>query len=66
MSQAALEERVERLERIVEKLQALWNVQPARDEWQSTIGMCAGDPLAKEIIDQALELRAEERKQAGR
>jgi hypothetical protein len=66
MSQPALEERVERLERIVEKLQALWNAQPGPEEWRSTIGMFAGDSTAKEIIDAALQARVDERKRAGR
>jgi hypothetical protein len=62
----ALEQRVERLERIVEKLQTLWNAQPGPDEWRSTIGMFAGDSIAKVIIDAALQARADERKQAAR
>jgi hypothetical protein len=64
MSSLSIEERVERLERIVDKLQISASDEPGRDDWQSTIGMFAGDPYAKEIIDEALRLREEERRQA--
>ena len=30
--------------------------QPGRDDWRTTIGAFANDPVAKEIIDEALRL----------
>lgn len=65
MASIPLEQRVERLERIVEEMrrEALRG-EPGRDDWQATIGAFSGDPLAEEIIDEALRLRAEERHQA--
>lgn len=33
-------------------------------DWQRTVGMFRGDPIMKEVIDEALRLREEERKQA--
>ena len=65
MPQATLEERVERLERIVEELQGGTRAEPGRDDWRATIGMFAGDLLVKEVIDEALRVREEERKQAA-
>jgi hypothetical protein len=57
----------QRLERIVEELrQAVLRKpgQPGRDDWRRTIGMFANDPIAKEIIDEALKIREEERQRA--
>jgi hypothetical protein len=63
MSSANLEQRIERLERIVEKLQSEFRRSPERDDWRSTVGMFSGDPIAKEIIDEALRLREQERQE---
>jgi hypothetical protein len=65
MSATTIEARVERLERLVEELRASFESKPGRDDWRATIGMFTGDPLAKEIIDEALRLRDEERKQVA-
>ncbi len=65
MSSGTLEERVARLERIVDELRTQRVSVPGRDDWQATVGTFAGDPIAKEIIDEALRLRTEERRQAG-
>lgn len=66
MSQAELEQRLERLEQIVEELRRHVSRkpgQPGRDDWRRTIGMFAGDPIAKEIIDEALAIREEQRQE---
>jgi hypothetical protein len=66
MSEATIEQRLERLERIVEEMRRELHRppgQPGRDDWQSTIGTFADDPVAAEIIDEALRLREEERRQ---
>ena len=34
---------------------------PAPDAWQQTVGMFDGDPILREITDEAARLRAEER-----
>ncbi len=66
MATISLEQRVERLERIVEAMRGETRLgEPARDDWQATIGAFSGDPLAKEIIDEALRLRDEERQQTA-
>jgi hypothetical protein len=58
-----LEERVERLERIVDKLQSGHPQEPGQDDWQVTIGAFSKDKVAQEIIAEALQLREEERRQ---
>ncbi len=65
MPKATLEERVETLERLVQGLSTRVGSLPGPDDWRSTIGMFAGDPVAKEVIDEALRLREEDRKQAA-
>lgn len=65
MSQIELEARVARLE---EQMAALLQgtsgrkLEPGRDDWKSTIGMFDGDPIAKEIIDETLKFREEDRR----
>jgi hypothetical protein len=64
MSEASIEQRLERLERIVSEMrQAMVRRpgEPGRDDWRRTIGAFAGDPIAKEIIDEALRIREEDR-----
>jgi hypothetical protein len=56
-----LEQRVERLERIVEELRGDPRRQPGQDDWRTTVGAFAADPRAEEIIDEALQLRNSER-----
>lgn len=67
MSQATIEERVTRLERLMEHmLQAKPQaVPPGRDDWQSTFGMFTGDVVMKEIIEAGQRIREEDRRQAG-
>jgi hypothetical protein len=61
----SFEERLERLENIVEAMRNSYPRRgPGRDDWRSTIGMFAGDSCAKEIIDEALKIREEDRRQA--
>ncbi len=63
MTQDTLEQRVERLERIVHELQDEPRRDPGKDDWRTTIGAFSADPQAKEIIDEALRLREEDRQQ---
>ena len=65
MTEATVEQRLVRLEQIVEELRQQVSRkpgQPGRDDWRRTIGMFAGDPVADEIIDEALRIRDEERR----
>ena len=63
MPPTTLEQRVDRLERIVEELRSEKLREPGRDDWRATIGAFSSDPVAKEIIDEALRLREAERQQ---
>ncbi len=58
-----LEQRIERLERIVDELRSERPHEPSRDDWRATVGAFSSDPLAKEIVDEALRLREMERQQ---
>lgn len=67
MSQASIEERVTRLEQLVDRLLQgnASSGQPGRDDWKKTFGMFAGDPVVKEIIEAGQRIREEDRHQAG-
>jgi hypothetical protein len=66
MSQATLEERVARLEKRLDELvqEKPTKGQPPSKDWRRTVGMFKDDPIMKEIIDEALRMREEERRQA--
>lgn len=65
MSQQTLEERVAALEKEVERLSRQFRPvgEPGRDDWKSTIGMFANDPIMKEILDETLKIRERDRDQ---
>ena len=65
MSPATIEERVSRLEQLVNQLlKGKSPGQPGRDDWKATFGMFAGDPVMKEIIEAGRRIREEDREQA--
>jgi hypothetical protein len=61
-----LEQRVERLEHIVEELRSEAHREPGADDWRATIGAFSTDPRAREILNEALQLREHERQQLVR
>jgi hypothetical protein len=61
MSQT-LEERVAKLERTVAELMAKPR-EPSRDDWRKTIGMFTGDTVMREIDDEALKIREQNRRE---
>jgi hypothetical protein len=63
MSPTTLEQRVEQLERIVNELRNSPRREPGSDDWRTTIGAFSTDPQAKEILDEALRLRENDRQQ---
>lgn len=67
MTQATLEDRVSRLERLYDELAQRHadTDEPARDDWRRTFGMFAGDTVMKEIIDAGRRIREEDRQQAA-
>jgi hypothetical protein len=65
MSTGSLEERVARLETLVEDLMRDRNRYPAPGkDCRSTFGMFDGDPLFKEMMEETSRRREEERRQA--
>lgn len=64
MSQATIEERVTRLEQLVNQLLQVKSAEPGPDDWKRTFGMFAGDPVMKEIIDAGQRIREEDRREA--
>lgn len=63
ISMHSVEERLTKLEQVV--FGNIASVDRKKD-WRRTIGMFDGDPVMKEIIDEALQLRADERAQTRR
>ena len=65
MPQATLEERVARLEKRLDDLvqERSSADQLPRKDWRRTVGMFKGDPIMKEILDEALQLREKERRE---
>jgi len=67
MSATSLEDRVARLEEQMDRLAEISRQgpeQPGRDEWLDSVGMFRGDPVFKEMIDESVRTRAEERQRA--
>ena len=64
MTQAMIEERLERLERLVDDvLNRLSHEGKPQKDWRRTIGMFDEDPVMRDVIEGALRRREEERKQ---
>ncbi len=64
MTPTTLEQRVERLERIVDGLREKTIHEPGSDDWRTTIGAFSSDPQASEILDEAALIRENERRQS--
>lgn len=65
MSGITLEERVEKLEKLVDILMHRPDVSARKKDWRRTAGMFDGDPLMKEIIEEGRRIREEDRRKAG-
>ena len=65
MPHETLEDRVARLETIVEQMKngSADQSAPRIKDWRRTVGMFRGDSVMKEVIDGALQMREEERRQ---
>ena len=61
MSEGNVEERLSKLEDTVAHLEKTVSEKSSKD-WVSTVGMFDNDPIMGEIIEDALEARAEERR----
>ena len=64
MIRGTVEERLNRLENLVDNVvQRLSIDQPRRKDWRKTIGMFDGDPIMKDMIEEANRSRNLERSQ---
>ena len=65
MTTAQLEERIAILERRMDELtQTQSRGEPGRDDWLKSVGMFEGNPILKEVMDEALRLREQARLEA--
>lgn len=66
MSEGSLEQRVARLEGLVEGLLHQRRNGPGPHDWERTVGMFRGDPIMAEIIAEGARLREQEREESRR
>ena len=59
--EATLEERVIKLESLVDMLLQHVDVSVRKKDWRRTAGMFDGDPLMREIIEEGQRVREEDR-----
>ena len=64
--EATLEERIEVLEKQVATLLLRLDLQTTEEDWQSTIGMFADDPVMKAIQTEGRKIREADRGEANR
>ena len=65
MPEATLEERVVKLERLVEMVLQRMDVSVRKKDWRRTAGMFDGDPLMREIIEEGRRVREEDRRKTS-
>lgn len=63
--EATLEERVIKLERLVDMLLQRVDVSVRKKDWRRTAGMFDGDPLMGEIIKEGQRVREEDRRKTS-
>ena len=61
MPEATLEERVIKLESLVDLLLQRVDVSMRKKDWRRSAGMFDGDPLMREIIEEGQRVREEDR-----
>ncbi len=62
MPEGTLEERVAKLEQLVDVLRQRPDSSTRKKDWRRTVGMFDDDPLMKEIIEEGQRLREEDRR----
>ena len=65
MSEPSLEERVVKLEKLLDSVLQNLDLNGRKKGWRRTAGMFDGDPLMKEIIDEGQRVRQEDRRNTG-
>ena len=64
MKTATLEKRVAKLEKTVSELIGRFEKLAPRKDWRSTVGMFAGDPVMKAIIEEGKRIREADRQKS--
>jgi hypothetical protein len=62
VSEVTLEERVTKLEKLVDILLHRSDTSARKKDWRRTAGMFDADPLMKEIIEEGRRIREEDRR----
>lgn len=65
MSEPSLEDRVVKLEKLLDSVVQNLDSAGRQKDWRRTAGMFDGDPLMKEIIDEGQRIRQEDRSNTG-
>ena len=63
--EATLEERVIKLERLVDILLQRVDIPVRKKDWRRTAGMFDGDPLMREIIEEGQRVREKDRRKTS-
>jgi hypothetical protein len=61
MQQATIDERLTRVEQLLDVLMRRISAEQRRSDWRRTIGMFDDDPIMKEIIDEGRRIREQDR-----
>ena len=62
MSEPSLEDRVIKLEKMMDNVLQNLDISARKKDWRRTAGMFDGDPLMLEIIDEGKRIREEDRR----
>jgi hypothetical protein len=65
VAEATLEERVIKLERLMDMLLQRVDVSMRKKDWRRTAGMFDGDSLMREIIEEGRRVREEDRRKTS-
>jgi hypothetical protein len=65
VSDATPDERVTKLEKLMDELVRHADTSRRKKDWRRTAGMFEGDPVMKEIIEEGRHIREMDRRQAG-
>jgi hypothetical protein len=63
--EATLEERVVKLEQLMDTLLHRVDIAARKKDWRRTTGMFDGDPLMKEVIEEGRRVREEDRRKTS-
>jgi hypothetical protein len=65
MSEPSLEERIVKLEKLMDTVLQNLDIASRKKDWRKTAGMFDGDPLMQEIIAEGQRIREEDRRKTN-